>query len=271
MKKLLTVLIAGLMSVTLAGCGNGGEGNNADPAVSGDSTKKIVALTNSGYPKYEERTPSGELVGFDIDLMNAIGKKLGYEIEWKDIDFDALIGGLQSGQGDLVIAGMSPDPKRAEEVDFSDIYYQSEDETANFVLCKKDSGIKETADIKGKIAGVQIGTIQESAVTAIKDEYGLTIENRKSYGDLVQEVNNGRIDFVVFEKAIADEYLENNENLVVFQLQAEAAKNSTGNAIAFKKGSDALREEINGVIKEMQDNGEMQVLIDKWFGAESAE
>lgn len=269
MKKLLTVAVAALMSITLAGCGNGGDSNKASTA-SSDSTKKIVALTNSGYPKYEERTPSGELVGFDIDLMNAIGKELGYEIEWKDIDFDALIGALQAGQGDLVIAGMSPDPKRAEEVDFSEIYYQSEEETANFVLCKKDSGIKETADIKGKIAGVQIGTIQESAVNEIKDEYSLEVENRKSYGDLVQEVNNGRIDFVVFEKAIADEYLANNENLMLFQLITDAA-NSTGNAIAFKKGNDALREDINKVIKKMQENGEMQVLVDKWFGAGSAE
>lgn len=269
MKKLLTIALTGLITLSLAGCGNGGDGNQAEPSTSPENTKKIIALTNSGYPKYEERTPEGELIGFDIDLMHAIGKELGYEIEWKDIDFDSLIGALKAGQGDLVIAGMTPDPKRAEEVDFSEIYYQSKEETANFVMCKKDSGIKETADIKGKIAGVQIGTIQESAVNEIKDEFELKIENRKSYGDLVQEVNNGRIDFVVFEKAIADKYLENNEDLMVFQLVSDA-EDSTGNAIAYKKGNDALREEIDVVIKKMQENGEMQVLIDKWFGTDSA-
>lgn len=258
MKKLFAVAAASLL--VLAGCGNGGDGANAPE---GEAPKKIVALTNSGYAPYEIRNTSGELEGFDIDLMNAIAEELNYEVEWKDIDFDALIGALQAGQGDLVIAGMSPDPTRAEQVDFSEIYYQSEEETANFVMCKEDSGINKTEDLKDKTVGVQIGTIQESAVNEIKDDFNLTVDNRKSYGDMVQEIKNGRIDFVVIEKAIADEYMANNAGLKVFQLETDS-ENSTGNAIAYKKGS-ALKAEIDTVIKKMKENGEMQKLIDKYF------
>lgn len=258
MKKLMKLCTVSMLSLAvLAGCSSTGEKSDQ---------KKITVLTNSGYAPYEVRDTSGNLEGFDVDLMNAIAEKKGYEIEWKDIDFDALIGALQAGQGDLVIAGMSPDPKRAEEVDFSEIYYQSEADTTNFVLCKDDGSIESTEDIKGKTVGVQIGTIQETAVNEIKDGYSLNIDSRKNYGDMVQEIKNGRIDFVVVEQAIGEKYMENNEGMKMFKLETEST-NSTGNAIAYKKGS-ALKAEIDEVIKEMKDNGEMQKLIDKWFQAE---
>lgn len=257
MKKLLVLAAASLM--VLAGCGNGGN--------SGDSTaegKTLTVLTNSGYPPYEERTTDGELVGFDIELTEMIAKELGYsDVKWEDIDFDALIGSVNSGKGDMVAAGLSPTPERAEGAELSDSYYSSDEETANYVLTLKDGDIKETADIKDKTVGIQIGTIQESAVNAIKDEYNLETDARKSYGDMVQEIKNGRLDFVVVEKAIAEQYIETNPELTFFHLEAEGS--STGNCFAFKKGNTDLRDQVNEAIKKLQDNGELDKLVEKWF------
>lgn len=257
MKKLLTLAAASLM--VLAGCGTNGNDSEA--------SKQLTVLTNSGYAPYEVRNTDGELEGFDIELTEMIAKELGYsEVIWEDIDFDALIGSVNTGKGDMVAAGLSPTPERAEGAELSDSYYTSEEDTANFVLTLKDGDIKQTADIKDKTVGIQIGTIQEAAVNAIKDEYNLKTDARKSYGDMVQEIKNGRLDFVVVEKAIAEEYLKTNPELAYFQLEAEG--NSTGNCFAFAKGNTELRDQVNETIKKLKDNGELDKLIDKWFTGE---
>lgn len=261
MKKLFAVAAASLL--ILAGCGS-------SDSKSGNEGKTLTVLTNSGYPPYEVRNTDGELEGFDIELTEMIAKELGYsEVKWEDIDFDALIGAVNSGKGDMVAAGLSPTPDRAEGAELSDVYYSSEEETANFVLTLKDGDIKKTEDIKDKKVGIQIGTIQESAVNAIKDEYNLTTDARKSYGDMVQEIKNKRIDFVVVEKAIADKYVETNPELAYFQLDAEG--NSTGNCFAFKKGNTELKDQVNTAIKKLQDNGEIDKLVAKWFTPEHME
>lgn len=261
MKKLFAVAAASLL--ILAGCGS-------SDSKSGNEGKTLTVLTNSGYAPYEVRNTDGELEGFDIELTEMIAKELGYsDVKWEDIDFDALIGAVNSGKGDMVAAGLSPTPDRAEGAELSDVYYSSEEETANFVLTLKDGDIKKTEDIKDKKVGIQIGTIQESAVNAIKDEYNLTTDARKSYGDMVQEIKNKRIDFVVVEKAIADKYVETNPELAYFQLDAEG--NSTGNCFAFKKGNTELKDQVNTAIKKLQDNGEIDKLVAKWFTPEHME
>ncbi|MCI9292498.1 MAG: transporter substrate-binding domain-containing protein [Erysipelotrichaceae bacterium] len=253
MKKLFALAFTSL--IVLAGCGGSG------------AKKVLTVLTNSGYPPYEVRMSDGALVGFDIELTEMVAKELGYdEVKWEDIDFDALIGAVNSGKGDMVAAGLSPTPGRAESVEFSEIYYDSKEETANFVLTLKDGDIKKTEDIKGKKVGVQIGTIQESAINDIKDEYQLKTDPRKSIGDMVQEIKTKRIDFVVVEKAIADQFLENNPDLTYFQLEAEG--NSTGNCFAFKKGNTELCAQVNEVIKKLEENGELDKLTQKWFSSE---
>lgn len=255
MKKLLVV--AAMSLLVLAGCGS----NEYKSDFKG---KPITVLTNSGYPPYEIRNTNGELEGFDIELTELIAKELGAsEVIWEDIDFDALIGAVNSGKGDMVAAGLSPTPDRAKGAELSDVYYSSDEETANFVLTLKDGDIKKTEDIKGKKVGIQIGTIQEAAVNEIKDEYELKTDARKSYGDMVQEIKNKRIDFVVVEKAIADKYIETNPELSYFQLEAEG--NSTGNCFAFKKGNTDLKEDVDKAIKKLQDNGEIDKLVEKWF------
>lgn len=263
MKKLTMMLAVGML--VLAGCGNGDteskEGNNND----GEKKGKWTIATVAPYEPYEminEKT--NELEGFDIDLGNAIAEKLGYEIEWQNLEFDASLLAVQQGQVDMAIAGLSPEPDRLEVMDFSEVYYQDETQTTNTVVTLKDKGYQSVNDLKGKIAGVQNGTIQQSAVEGIAEEYNITVETRKEYADIVQEILNGNIDFMVCEQAMADNNTEVYSELTSFPLGV--GNDSTGNAIAFKKGS-ALKAEIDPVIQEMKQNGEMQKLIDKWFGS----
>lgn len=261
MKKLMAVVLTGM--VLLAGCASGDGGSSKK----GHEGETLTVLTNSGYPPYEIRTTDGELQGFDIELTETIAKKLGYkDVKWEDIDFDALIGAVNTGKGDMVAAGLSPNEERKKGAELSESYYNASDDTTNYVLTSKDGDIKETKDIKGKKVGVQLSTIQESTVNEIKDEYDLTIDARQNYAQMVQEIKNKRIDFIVVEKAVADEYVAKNDDLSTFKL--DVGTNSEGNVFAFKKGNTALCEEVNGVIKEMKENGELDKLIAKYFGEE---
>ena len=120
----------------------------------------ITILTSSGYPPYEMIDENGNLIGFDIDFGNALGEKLGVQVKWEDMDFDGIIGALNSNRGTMAIAAMSPDPER--DVDFSIPYYVGAEESPFFILTLASGGVVDSNDLTGKKVGAQIGTIQES-------------------------------------------------------------------------------------------------------------
>lgn len=254
MKKLLTLCLSCLMAFSLVACGS----NESDD-------KTLTVLTSSGYAPYEVVDGEGNLSGFDIDVMEACAEILGYEVKWKDMDFDGIVDSIKNDQGDVAIAGISPTPKRAEEVDFSENYYATDD-SQNWVLVKSDSTVEETADIKGLKVGIQMGTIQEEAANEIKDEYELTLDARKSYADLLQDLINGNIDFMILEKAVAVQLVNDREGeLKAFRL--EAGTDPSGNAMMFKKGS-SLTAEFNDALQQLKDNGTLDKLINKYFSVE---
>lgn len=251
MKKLLSVCFA--MALLLCGCSSKDEGN-----------KKLTVLTNSGYPPYEEIDGQGNLFGFDIDVINAAAEIAGYEIEIKDVDFDSIVPSIQTGKADVGIAGMTPSKKRMESVDFSDVYYSGED-SQNYLLFKDGSGINTQDDLKGKTIGVQMGTVQYEAALHFEETINAKVDAKKDYASILAEMNKGNNDAAIVEKAVAVEFVKDNPEFKYFKLEGLAELE--GNAMCFAKGSE-LTEEFNKAIKELQDNGELDKLIKKYFTAE---
>lgn len=225
------------------------------------NSNTLTIATSSGYPPYEMVNEQGELIGFDIDLGNALAEKLGKDVKWIDMNFDGVIASLASNKADLAIAGLSPDPQRAAL--FSNSYYQN-DETPFYIVTSKESGISQISDIKDKTVGVQLGTIQESAVNTIKDEYNLSIDSRDAYNVMIQEVLLERIDFLVMEPQVAKEYLNQYPELMMFELNLDALDNLIGNAIALPQDSKDL-DTINQAIEELKADGTLEALVNKWF------
>jgi polar amino acid transport system substrate-binding protein len=256
MKKQLKALT--LLSMTAAltltvGCGS----STTDTASADASKKKLVMMTSADYPPYESHKTEGgsdQIVGFDVDIAKAITKNLGYTLEIKDVDFNGLLPALQAKQSDFVMAGMTPKPERLQNADFSDIYYEAK----NTIVAKKGSNLKTEADIKGKKIGVQLGSIQEGAAKKME---GVNLVSLNKIGDLIQEIKAGRIDGAIIEDTVAKGYIKANSDLEFNTIpQAEAA----GSAIAFPKGS-ALVGDFNKELKKLQDSGELDTLIKKWF------
>lgn len=248
MKKILITILLSL--ILLNGC------------VAETSSDTLVIGTSSGYPPYEIIEPDGTLSGFDIEFGNLLAKELGYEnVTWEDGSFDGLIGKLQAGSIDLAIAGLSPDPER--EAIFSNPYYMDGDNPLH-ILTTADSGIKVSEDIEGKVAGAQLGTIQESALKTIKDAYNLTIDARSDYGTIVQEVLLGRINFLMVEPAVAEEFKANYDELISFEFVSESIAPLNGVSVAMPLDSDLL-EKVNSVIEKLTKDGTLDSLANKYF------
>ncbi|MCI9292501.1 MAG: amino acid ABC transporter substrate-binding protein [Erysipelotrichaceae bacterium] len=255
MKKLCAIALTSLF--ILAGCGGDKQ----------DDKKVFVGLTSSGFAPYELRLENGTLTGFDIEVTELVAKEMGYEeVRWEDLDFDALIGAVNTGKGDMVAAALAVTPEREESVEFSIPYYTAEEETAYYVVTLKDGGIDAMEDLKGKKVGMQIGTIQETAINNIKDEYDLTSDPRKSVGDMIQEILAKRLDFVLVDRTVADEYLKSYPELKYFQLDTDGIK--SGTCFAMKKGNTELKSEVDAAIKKLQENGEIDKLVKKWLSEE---
>jgi ABC-type amino acid transport substrate-binding protein len=264
-RSIMTGIAVVALGAAVAGCGAGtstGAGNNAavgNTAQAGGTASEptLIMATSADYKPYEfHDTSSGkdQIVGFDVDVANAIAKKLHFKFTIQDMDFDSLIGALQAHRADFVIAGMTPTPEREKSVDFSEIYYQA----TNVVLTRKGVNVKSLDDLKGKKVAVQLGSVQEDAAKKIPN---VQLEALTTIPNVVQEVVTGRADAAIIEDTVATGYVKNNPQL---QINRIPGITSNGSAIAFPKGSPWVSK-FNQAIDDMKKDGELQQLAQKWF------
>lgn len=255
-KKIIMIITIVMSLSMLAGCGNGKGDKNS---VEGIKAKgKLVMGTSADYPPYEFSVLEDgkeKIVGFDVALAKHIADELGVELEIKDMDFKNLIAALPSGKVDIVIAGMNPDPKRAEEVNFSDIYYNA----SHGVLIRKDmiDEIVSEDDLIGKKLGAQMGSMQEEIAEGIKDA---DVKSLALTNNLLMELKANKIDAVIMEKPVAESYAKGNDDLMLVEgITIESGEG--GSAIAMKKGNDELTKKINEILKDVEDKN----LLDAWI------
>ncbi len=252
MKKIVLAMVI-FMSFAMFGC----QSNNDDV---------LTVLTSSGYEPYEMVDTSGNLTGFDIELMEALAAEAGIEIVWKDVDFGGIIASLESGQYEVAIAGISPTASRAESVDFSEVYYNSEAGLQNFLVFENENSYTTLESLDGLVVGAQLGTIQAELLQEYAEEYNFTVELRDYNAQIIEAIKLGTIDAVLVESLVADSILEVNEDFAKAELETSLDQ-LYGNAIAFAKGSEYV-EIFNAALAVLQENGTLQQLIDKWFGEE---
>jgi arginine/lysine/histidine transporter system substrate-binding protein len=227
----------------------------------------LTVLVSADYPPYESIDTNGDFIGFDIEFGEAIAAKMGVEFKWTDTAFDGIIGALQANAGDLAISSMSVTAERALSVDFSNVYKQETSAGETFTVVSLTSNAwTQLSDLTGKIGSTQLGTVQEQALNMLQDELTLTLDIRNKWDIIVQEIINKRIDFLLVDKATADEFLIAYPELSEFTAQHDSLAAINGIGVALPKGSE-WTEKINTAISEMEADGSLQALIDKWFPA----
>ena len=242
----------------IAACGGGGDTASA-PSDGGDAaaTGTWVVGTEPAFPPFESQDDSGELVGFDIDLMEAIGEQAGVDIEFESLPFDGLIPALQAGTIEAAISGMTITEERAATVDFSRPYFRA---GLAIAVAEDDNETTSLESLEGKTIAVQIGTTGADKAAEVE---GAKISTFDSAPLALQELSNGNADAVINDgpvtlDAIASGNIDGVK--VVGELVTEEFY-----GIAMPQDSPKV-DTLNTALAELIDNGTYDEIYEKWFG-----
>ena len=258
MKKLLSLVLVLALALSLAACGSNTE--STDEATTTDGQTKYIVATNPDFQPFEyidENTQ--EVVGFDIDLIKAIGEDQGFEVEIQQLGFDAITGAIQSGVVDIGASGMSITEERLETVDFSDPYI---DAGLSISVREDDDSIQSVDDLAGKTCAVQIGTTGAAKAQELLDQGVLKEVKVLDKVDVVyQELITKGVDCVINDTPVTKAYISNAGGVKI--VGEDLVSDSYGFAVA--KGNDELVAKINAGHKNLQENGKYDELIAKYF------
>ncbi len=260
MKKFVKILIPLFFIVTVfAGCGKKQENLSTMEKVK--QTKKLVVGIEEGYPPMEFRDENKNLVGFDVDFANEVGKRLGVTTEFFVVDFSGLIMALNAKKFDVAIASISITDKRKESIDFSEPYIMG-----GQILAVKNgnTSIKGVNDLKGKVLGCQLGTTGENVASTIKG-----IKELKKYDKITEafyELSSGRVEAVVMDAQVGGYYTTKKPGEYEV-LKGIISEEPMG--IGYRKEDKELREAIDKIVDDMKKDGTLSKLSIKWFGFDS--
>ena len=269
MKKGLLKLALGAMSIlALAACGNTSETSDSSATDSAATTTtdklqeikesgKLVMGTSADYPPYEWhliKDGKDEIIGFDIDIAQAIADELGVELEVKDMDFDGLIPALTTGKIDIIIAGMNATEERKQSVDFTDVYYTQTD----IVVIRKEDADKFTSEDSLKTAALatQKATVQETYLLETFPD--AEIQSVPKWNTAIMSLTTGKVDAVMMVDTVAKQFIAQNDDLMVANFDINSTPNAAAIAVA-KNGGDFL-ETVNNIVNEMKESGKIEEL-----------
>ncbi len=250
LKKIFSISLASTLMFSLSACAKKGNASaNASRLDTIKKSGKLVIGTSADYPPFEfHKTINGkdEIIGFDVDIAKEIAKDMNVELQIKDMKFDGLLAALDSGNVDIVMAGMTPTEKRKKSVDFSKVYYTS---LQGIIVRTEDKDkFKNLDDLMGKKIGVQKSSIQEDLAKAqIKNA---DLKGLGKVTDLVLELKNKKVDAIVVEKPVAEAYVSKNPDMSIAQATLKPSEDN-GSAIAIKKGSGELVDQINKTLDRL--------------------
>lgn len=232
----------------------------ATPALAAD----IKVCVEGAYPPFSELNAQGEIVGFDIDITNALCDEMGKSCELVQTEWDGIIPALTEGKCDSIIASMSITEERKQRVDFTDKYYLT---PAKFIA-RKDAGLTDTPEgLKGKVVGVQRGTIHQDYMESEFPEVELKLYGTQDEAYL--DLQAGRIDAVMAD-SVAMDYgflrTEQGKDFAFFGRDHYDPKyHGIGAGIAIRKGEDDLREAFNAAIDAIRDKGIYDEIANEYF------
>ncbi|MCG8402742.1 MAG: basic amino acid ABC transporter substrate-binding protein [Firmicutes bacterium] len=259
----LVVVAVMAMMLAVAGCGGGGE-KARETAGEGDGQKqagkpqKLIFGTEPTYPPFESFDANGKMVGFDVDLIDAINEVSGLEIEMQTYDFKGLIPALEIASIDGAISAMTITDERAEVVNFSVPYYKS----GLCVAVRSDNEtIKGFDDLEGKKIGAQTGTTGEMEANTVPNSQVFPFD---SIAEAFMDLNNGGVDAVINDYPVTAYYIANKgegKAKIVGDLRT-----SEYYGIAIPKQKPEVLEEVNTALKTLKENGKYAQIYQKWFG-----
>lgn len=223
--------------------------------------------THPTFAPFEFSDQEGNVIGFDLDVIKAIAKANGDEIQIESMPFDGLIPSLLTGNIDVIISGMTITDVRKKRVLFTDGYYES---NLSYLIKKDKADVYTSAEaLKGKTVCVQIGTTGHAFADTITPGNVKALNNES---DAILELSNGGCEAVINDRPVNLYYLKkSNLDTLVDVVDPKFKENVDSFGIAVRKGNNELLEKLNKGLKELQASGELDKIHVKWFGQSSQE
>ena len=250
MKKIIALIMAMVLCLAFAACGN-----NAEEA-------DFVIATDKGFSPFEFQDAEGNIVGIDMDILKAIAEDQGFTYDLQYIGWDAAIAACQAGQADGMIAGASiTDERKANGWIFSEGYY---DATQGMAVAK-DSDIDSFEDLNGKKVAVKNGTMSNQYAESIKDKYGFEVITFPTSPDMYQAVLGGQVVACFDDTPILKYNIKTGELAMKFVEGTENEPAQYGFAI-FDAKNQELIDLFNAGLKNIRENGKYDEIIKAYLG-----
>lgn len=292
-KKVMSLLMAGIMVLSLAGCGDGAAktavtdattaaDTAADAAAATGATEAAADTTaaadnsasaggttftvgfDQDFPPMGFVGDDGEYTGFDLELAQEVAKRLGLEFVPQPIAWDAKDMELNSGTIDCIWNGFTMNG-REDAYTWSTPYM---DNSQVFVV-QKDSGIASQADLAGKIVEVQADSSAEAALKENQELAGTfgTLQTTPDYNTAFMDLEMGAVDAIAMDVIVAGYQIENRDDKDNYVILDETLA-SEEYGIGFKKGNEELRDKVQAALEDMAGDGTLKTISEKWFGVD---
>ncbi|WP_171461212.1 amino acid ABC transporter substrate-binding protein [Vitreoscilla sp. C1] len=267
--------LAVLTSLVLSACG--GQGNSAAPAASAPAVQTSAPAANDAnslaariaakgtvtvgtegtYAPFSFRDASGQLTGYDVDVMNEVGKRLGVKVEYKETQWDAMFAGLNSGRFDLVANQVGVNDERKGKYDFSAPYTYSR---AVVVTRADDASVTSFDSIKGKKTAQSL----TSNYGKMAEKYGAEITGVEGLAQAIELIKQKRVDITLNDElAVLDFLKQQGDSGLKIALRADDVETM---AFVFNKGNEAAIAEIDKALESMHQDGTFKQISEKYFG-----
>ncbi len=262
--------VAGLSAATLflAACGKQEAPPAPAPVASAPApapVKVYVVGTDAAYAPFESQNEKGEIVGFDIEVVQAIAKKAGIEVKFVNTPWEGIFNALGQGDRDMVVSAVTITAERKQTMDFSEPYFDAQ----QLIAVKETSKVAKFADLKKLKVGVQTGTTGDEAVTKLLGKTSTAIKRFESTPLALKELEAGGVDAVVADNGVIINYVANNPG-GKFKSIADKEFVPEQYGIALKKGNGELQAKINKGLADMKADGTYDQIFTKYFGAAPA-
>ncbi|MDQ7879612.1 amino acid ABC transporter substrate-binding protein [Microbacterium sp. QXD-8] len=263
MSRRITALVLTAAALALTACSSGGSADPASTAAGDDfglvTEGTLTVATEGTYRPFTFHDESGDLVGFDVEIAEAVAEKLGLEIEFQETQWDAIFAGLDAGRFDVIANQVSINPEREEKYLFSEPYTVS---PGVIVVPEDDDSITSFADLEGKTTAQSL----QSNWYELAQESGATVEAVEGWAQAVALLQQGRVDATINDNLTFLDY-EKSEGPTGLKIAAET-DDPAHNAFAFTKDRTALVEAVDEALAELREEGVLAEISEKYFGAD---
>lgn len=259
--------IAGVMAISLAACsGATTPAETAAPETDAAGSEfvlvsdgKLTVATEGTYKPFSFHDDSGDLVGYDVEVAEAVAEKLGLEIEFQETQWDAIFAGLEAGRFDTIANQVSITPEREEKYIFSTPYTVS----SGVIVVRDDNDtISSFEDLAGKTTAQSLTSNWYELAT----ESGANVEAVEGWAQAIALLEQSRVDATINDQLTYLDYAANNPDAAI-KVAAETEETSESAFVVTKK-NEALAAAISDALAELQSEGVLAEIGEKYFGAD---